>query len=72
MRSYERVGALAPHVPTEEERETRQAVAEGVQTGITGALRQVTPALIVGAIVTGGCFAIGNYLARRYVLRVEK
>ena len=48
----------------ERERSTANGIAEG--------FRQITPSLVLVAIATGASFAIGNWIAHRWILPARK
>jgi hypothetical protein len=45
-----------------------KALTDKIAAGVTGVLTKITLSLIVVAVVTGGSFAVGNWLAHKYVL----
>lgn len=58
---YPRVGAITPTGSQEP-----QPVQNSDET-LMGGLRRITPALILGGIVTGAAFAIGSGIVAKYL-----
>jgi hypothetical protein len=66
---YEPIGvAPSTQAPPLTVAEQQASLVEDVSHGVVSGILRVTPTLILVAIATGASFAIGSYLAHRYIL----